>query len=123
MAVARLDATLPDAITKQQRLMLIQELSGVQSDVVSAILAFTESMCNSLTGDELVLQYAILCVYTAELITQTDHKVLAPPVEDCVVCGRGLVSYHRCSAILYTLNGAYEDTIHCDQLINAYDPV
>ena len=58
MAVARLDTTLPDAITKQQRLLLIQELSGMQSDVVSAILSFTESMCNSLTG-ELVIQYGV----------------------------------------------------------------
>ena len=35
------------------------------------------------------------------MITQTDHKVLAPPVEDCVVCGRGLVSYTDFLQFLY----------------------
>lgn len=38
MAVARLHATLPSTITKRQRLLLIENLSGIQSDVISEIL-------------------------------------------------------------------------------------
>ena len=92
------------------------------------VSSFCESMCPSLTGETKIV--ALISLSLSLLFSWNYSWVqrffpsfmifyIAPPVEDCVMCGRRLVSYHSCSMKLGVYIGWCEGCAENDSLLHA----
>lgn len=93
---------LPKALTENQMLHYLSRYCGCPVEETKALLSFVQTSCPSLL----------------EMLRPQDDLpvVLAPPVGECIVCGRRLVSNH-CTKVKYYAEGgvSYADkvTLRC----------